>query len=190
MAHVGVTEAARMTGRDPSTIFRALRKGRLSYSKDEAGNRRIDVAELQRVFPEAILPLVGGIDAGNGAIRAPALARTEAPHGEAEAWHQLVAAKDEALRDLRARVDAIEARLDASEAERRQLSERLHGLLTNRSNDMTGLRENSFATQEFPPGEPKPLRDATVSELTQSTEPSASSGLAIPRPPWWRRWFR
>jgi plasmid stabilization system protein ParE len=33
----------------------------------------------------------------------------------------LVAAKDEALRDLRARVDAIEARLDASEAERRRL---------------------------------------------------------------------
>jgi hypothetical protein len=49
-------------------------------------------------------------DAGNGAIRAPARARTEAPHGEAEALHQLVAAKDEALRDLRARVDAIEAR--------------------------------------------------------------------------------
>lgn len=40
-----------MTGRDPSTIFRALRKGRLSYSKDPAGNRRIDVAELERVFP-------------------------------------------------------------------------------------------------------------------------------------------
>jgi hypothetical protein len=45
---------------------------------------------------------------------------------------QLVAAKDEALRDLRARVDAIETRLDASEAERRQLSERLHGLLSHR----------------------------------------------------------
>jgi len=39
MATVGVTQAAKMTGRDPSTIFRALRTGRLSYTKDEAGNR-------------------------------------------------------------------------------------------------------------------------------------------------------
>jgi hypothetical protein len=177
MAHVGVSEAARMTGRDPSTIFRALRKGRLSYSKDEAGNRRIDVAELERVFPVDNLGSIRGSAAGNGAIRAPALARTEAPHGKAEAWRQLVAAKDEALRDLRARVDAIEARLDASEAERRQLSERLHGLLTARP-------EKVSVTEVFPPGEPKGLRGVTISE------PSASSGLAIPRPPWWRRWFR
>jgi hypothetical protein len=44
----------------------------------------------------------------------------------------LVAAKDEALRDLRARAGAIEARLDASGAERRQLSERLTAVLTDR----------------------------------------------------------
>jgi hypothetical protein len=74
-----------MTGRDPSTIFRVLRKGRLSYSKDTAGNRKIDVAELQRVFPVEKLPDPVAFDGGNGAIRAPALARTEAPHGKAEA---------------------------------------------------------------------------------------------------------
>jgi hypothetical protein len=174
MAHVGVTEAARMTGRDPSTIFRALRKGRLSYSKDEAGNRRIDVAELERVFTVEFRPEPETIAAGNGAIRAPALARTEAPHGDGEAWHLLVAAKDEALRDLRARVDAIEARLDASEAERRQLSERLHGLLTART-------EKTLGSDGFPPAEPF---------FSVTEKPSASSGLAIPPPPWWRRWFR
>jgi hypothetical protein len=102
MAHVGVTEAARMTGRDPSTIFRALRKGRLSYSKDQAGNRQIDVAELQRVFPVEVFPEPEKHAGSNGAIRAPARARTEAPHGEVEALRQLVAAKDEALHDLRA----------------------------------------------------------------------------------------
>jgi hypothetical protein len=177
MAHVGVTEAARMTGRDPSTIFRALRKGRLSYSKDEAGNRRIDVAELGRVFPVETYSDPNKAAAGNGAIRAPALARTEAPHGEAEALRLLVAAKDEALRDLRARVDAIEARLDASEAERRQLSERLHGLLTDRTSS----------------GDPNPNIDIPIIRSGPSlseTAPSAASGLAIPRPPWWRRWFR
>jgi len=159
-----------MTGRDPSTIFRALRKGRLSYSKDEAGNRRIDVAELERVFTVEFRPEPETIAAGNGAIRAPALARTEAPHGDGEAWHLLVAAKDEALRDLRARVDAIEARLDASEAERRQLSERLHGLLTVKREVAANAAPSSMTGEE--------------------AAPSASSGLAIPRPPWWRRWFR
>ena len=104
-----------MTGRDPLTIFRALRKGRLSYSKDTAGNRRIDVAELQRVFPVEVLsePIKHG--GGNGAIRAPALARTEAPRGEVEALRQLVAAKDEALRDLRIerRFHLVESTLSA-----------------------------------------------------------------------------
>ena len=126
---VGVTQAAKMTGRDPSTIFRALRTGRLSCSKDTAGNRRIDVAELARLYPIATLDEA---EPRPGGTQAPARARTGTPSGEVEALRQLVAAKDEALRDLRARVDAIEARLDASEAERRQLSERLHGLLTHR----------------------------------------------------------
>ena len=180
-----------MTGRDPSTIFRALRKGRLSYSKDEAGNRRIDVAELQRVFPVETYSDPNKADAGNGAIRAPARARTEAPHGEAEAWRQLVAAKDEALRDLRARVDAIEARLDASEAERRQLSERLTAILTDQR------EQKPTAAVGFPLAEPNRFPEETSSappgnhsEFGHRTEPSASSGLAIPRPPWWRRWFR
>jgi hypothetical protein len=129
MATVGVTQAAKLTGRDPSTIFRALRTGRLSYTKDETGNRRIDIAELERLYP---IVKQTDDDAANGAARAPAMVRTGAPAGEVEALRLLVAAKDEALRDLRARVDAIEARLDASEAERRQLSERLTGLLSHR----------------------------------------------------------
>jgi hypothetical protein len=187
MAHVGVTEAAKLTGRDPSTIFRALRKGRLSYSKDEAGNRRIDIAELERVFPVEKLAEPPAFNAGNGAIRAPARARTEAPHGEAEAWRQLVAAKDEALRDLRARVGAIEARLDASEAERRQLSERLHGLLTARTG---AVATKSETISDLQPAEPEPSCATQHCQSRHGTEPSASSGLAIPRPPWWRRWFR
>jgi hypothetical protein len=92
----------------------------------------------------------------------------------------LVAAKDEALRDLRARAGAIEARLDASGAERRQLSERLTAVLTDRRE-----QKPSTATVEQLPGEPNLLI-----ESTSSAAPSAASGLAIARPPWWRRWFR
>lgn len=44
----------------------------------------------------------------------------------------LQAEREETICDLRARLDTERARLDASEAERRRLSERLTGLLTHR----------------------------------------------------------
>jgi predicted site-specific integrase-resolvase len=50
MASIGLSEAARLAGRNQSTIHRAMKAGRLSYTTDEAGERRVDVAELERVF--------------------------------------------------------------------------------------------------------------------------------------------
>ena len=47
---VGLNEAARLTGKDASTITRAGQAGRLSFSKDESGNRMFDLAELGRVY--------------------------------------------------------------------------------------------------------------------------------------------
>ena len=47
---VGLRQAARMTGRNQSTVHRAMRTGRLSFTVNEAGERRIDLAELERVF--------------------------------------------------------------------------------------------------------------------------------------------
>ena len=51
MAQVGLKQAAALTGKNQSTIHRAMKSGRLSYTVSEAGERMIDVAELQRVFP-------------------------------------------------------------------------------------------------------------------------------------------
>ena len=45
---VGLTEAARLTGKDASTITRACQAGRLSFQKDDAGARVFDIAELER----------------------------------------------------------------------------------------------------------------------------------------------
>src|SRR3954451_10938488 len=47
---VGLNEAARLTGKDASTITRAGQPGRLSFTKDESGNRMFDLAELGRVY--------------------------------------------------------------------------------------------------------------------------------------------
>jgi hypothetical protein len=50
MAMLGLSEAARLVGRDGSTLHRAMASGRLSYTKDAAGKRQLDPAELERVF--------------------------------------------------------------------------------------------------------------------------------------------
>ena len=50
MAKVALTRAAALTGKSPSTIHRAMRKGRLSYETDAHGSRLVDVSELERVF--------------------------------------------------------------------------------------------------------------------------------------------
>lgn len=53
MALLGVSEAARLIGRDRSQIYRALKNNHLSAQKDELGATVIDTSELFRVFPPA-----------------------------------------------------------------------------------------------------------------------------------------
>jgi hypothetical protein len=113
MATIGVSEAARLVGRDVSTLHRMMKSGRVAYSVDSQGHRRLDPAELARVFE--IEPVQG-----NGAT--PRSAAPQPAHGDATG---IIALLRDEVRDLR-------ARLDASEVERRQLSERLVGLLTYR----------------------------------------------------------
>ena len=50
MAKVGAQRAAVLTGKSKSTIQRAMKSGKLSYSLDQNKRRVIDVAELERVF--------------------------------------------------------------------------------------------------------------------------------------------
>ena len=165
-------EAARVTGKSKPAISKAIKSGRLSASRADDGSYRIDPAELERVYP-----VTGSL---NGQGRRD---ETQVDTSELTLWRTLAIEREATIRDLRARLNSSENDRRQIEAERRQLSERLHGLLTARP-------ENSVPNTGFPPGEPKGLSGLTVSELTQSTEPSASSGLAIPRPPWFRRWFR
>jgi hypothetical protein len=161
-------EAARVTGKSKPAISKAIKSGRLSASRADDGSYRIDPAELERVYP-----VTGSL---NGQGR-----RDETPVdiSELTLWRTLATEREATIRDLRARLDSSENDRRQIEAERRQLSERLHGLLTS------SATEKVDETSTLPPAEPNLLRDATG-----SAAPSASSGLAIPRAPWWRRWFR
>lgn len=50
MAKVGAQRAAEITGISKSTIQRAMKSGKLSFSRNDKGHRVIDVSELERVF--------------------------------------------------------------------------------------------------------------------------------------------
>jgi len=50
MAKVTISEAVGLTGISESTIRRDIKSGKVSSEKDEKGHRRIDIAELQRVY--------------------------------------------------------------------------------------------------------------------------------------------
>lgn len=109
MAQVGLSEAARLTRRAHTTIHRAMKAGRLSFTLDAAGERRIDTAELDRVFG---LKVNG--DATHAAI-ASGVQRHSTHVREIELLTQQLADRDATIRDLR-------GRLDAEAEERRRLT--------------------------------------------------------------------
>jgi Helix-turn-helix domain len=117
MASIGLSEAARLTGRNQSTIHRAMKTGKLAYAIGEGGERRIDTSELDRVFGIKI----------NGATpgaMAQSLHRHVAQAGEIALLQQHLEDREETIRDLR-------TRLDASEGERRTVQARLDAVLTD-----------------------------------------------------------
>jgi hypothetical protein len=83
MANIGLSEAARLTGKPRSTIHRAMKSGRLSYTVGADGARLIDPAELERAF--AINPQRnnGATDAWDSSLRPSnaCSARLVAPEG-------------------------------------------------------------------------------------------------------------
>ena len=46
-----LNKAARLSGRSKSTLLNAIKKGRLSATKEDSGHYAIDPAELHRAFP-------------------------------------------------------------------------------------------------------------------------------------------
>ena len=50
MAHVTIAKAVGLTGISESTIRRDIKSGKVSSEKDDKGHRRIDTAELHRVY--------------------------------------------------------------------------------------------------------------------------------------------
>ena len=111
---MGLRAAARMTGRNQSTIHRAMKNGRLSYTLNEAGERQIDVAELERVFgirsPGADVPMING---ASGQAVAPAVQSNAGHAGETAVLERLLADREATIADLRESNRYLRDRIDS-----------------------------------------------------------------------------
>lgn len=105
MARVGLTEAARLTGRQRSTILRAIQAGRLAEHRDGQGRRVVDVAELQRLWELRATGAPAGAPADD-------LLRIEA---EARRAREDADRERSAVAELRAEVADLRRRLDAKD---------------------------------------------------------------------------
>lgn len=90
-----LTEAAKWAGVTRPTIFKALKSGKLSGQKDDAGEWRIDPAELERVYQ----PGKQGNVSGNSRLSVPDIAEAVA------AKDREIALLQDALADARTQRD-------------------------------------------------------------------------------------
>lgn len=117
MAGLSAREAAEQVGLTKQAIIKAIRKGTISAAKDEAGEWRIEPAELFRVYQAVATvddnqPPTGDVDPATGLQRE-------------------IAFRDDKIALLQEHIADLRRRLDDSEAERRQTQERLTALLTD-----------------------------------------------------------
>jgi hypothetical protein len=111
MATIGLSEAARLTGKPRSTIHRAMASGRLSYTLSADGARLIDPAELERVWPAGPQRNTSASDAWDNSQHAA----HRPASGEIRELRARLVDKDAVIDDLR-------RRLDVADEERRRLT--------------------------------------------------------------------
>lgn len=122
------TEAARLAGVSKGAVRKAaLETQKLKAQRDEHGVWRIDVADVQRLWPQrppldtVTTPQNSPVIVGDSPQEALVISAVVA---KLEAAEQRVADKDAVIDDLR-------RRLDQSEEERRQVQARLTAVLTD-----------------------------------------------------------
>jgi hypothetical protein len=105
MPLVGLKEAARLTGKNQSTIHRAMKSGKLSYTISDSGERMIDPAELDRVFAVSPHANDASNDASEVASKAPQLVelrmQLEAERGKLGLMQERLTDKDAMIAELR-----------------------------------------------------------------------------------------
>lgn len=105
-----LTEAAQAAGKSKSTVLRAIKKGKISATKDGNGQYQIEPVELFRAYP----------DATDDALR-------DAPNGAPRTTHDAPRNADDApeINALQAEVKGLQGQVDLLTSERDDLRGRL-----------------------------------------------------------------
>jgi predicted site-specific integrase-resolvase len=159
LALIGLTEAAKLTGKDKATIHRALKSGKLSCTLSDSGERQIDPAELGRVFPIRSQDEVARTGDSGKRNYTQSTGKVAEIKAQLEAERMKIAHLQERLADRDNVIDDLRSRLDLEGEERRKLT----AILTDQ-------RERAIIT-------PPPL--AAVAQ-------PAAPGTAPAKKSWWR----
>lgn len=121
-----LSEAAKATGKNKTTIQRAIKNGKISASKGDSGSYEIDPAELHRVFPPFAVQhdaqhlqsndTQQGVFASSHSNLGRILELEKALAVAHEKAHGLESQKDQmadTINDLRKRLDSSEGRVTA-----------------------------------------------------------------------------
>jgi excisionase family DNA binding protein len=108
-------QAAKQTGISKTGIARAINSGRLSATKEENGEYRIDPAELHRVYP-----VTGGHEGES--VRPATLHVDGALQGQVDVLRELLEQVKDERDDLRRRLDDETKAREGAAAEIRQLT--------------------------------------------------------------------
>ena len=162
-----LAEAAKAVKRDKSTLLRAVRRGRLSATRDADGIWRIDESELRRVYPAAAdTPGQASGDApGTAPPDTPDALGNTAPYttGTTGEMRQVLARLSDAqdqIAYLRTKLDRMEEKLDRA----------MDDLTAERAKVTALLTDQRVASTTVPPPAPA----------------AAPAPTAPPRRSWWR----
>ena len=121
-----LSEAAKATGKNKTTIQRAIKNGKISAHKGDSGSYEIDPAELHRVFPIAVAPRIAHHTQSNDTQRIKITPENSDLDRVVELEKELAVAQERAngleaqkdqmadtINDLRKRLDSSESRVTA-----------------------------------------------------------------------------
>jgi septal ring factor EnvC (AmiA/AmiB activator) len=123
-----LSEAAKATGKNKTTIQRAVKSGKISAAKGDSGSYEIDPSELHRAFPPAVAQHPQSNDTQQGTFSPinSNLSRVLELEKELAVAHErangLETQKDQmvdTINDLRKRLDSSEGRVTALLADNR-----------------------------------------------------------------------
>lgn len=159
MAKISISEAARLTGKNRSTLHRHIKIGKLSKDFDSDGSPVLDTSELSRVYPSFKVPVAEGQPATVSQSNRKQQVATPHRTGDATVEIELLKLK---LQHAEEKMTIEESRRREAEHREREAKEEINRLL--------GVVEK----QTYLLAAPQPLEEAHPEQ---------------PRLGWWKRLF-